>query len=717
MQYVGLALGTVSKTWNSINPSTLSGAIDVVVVKQKSGKMNCSPFHVRFGKLSLLRPSHKGVHFFVNDKKIDVQMKLSDGGEAFFVFKTEENVPSSMITSPLLSPTGSPEGTAHWASDEEVDYLDINTATTLTATDLSTPCVREVFGQNQLNDEPLREPLAASTNSTPEGVTKILDSLSLETRPNKNATENYDGSDSAAEARANRGSTVMFSERSTTAMATMPSSLLSTTVDAALKSIPHVHAGNQVSHLKDEVVPSLPKHEDYDLGEISSTDTGDVSSRLGGDADPRSTGIENELAPADHDSTKGVNMLTGLTDDIPSDSSASLWKDDRIDSLVQRLGHISLPNLDDGKEVIMDVSGYKPDSQNTRVLESVVNEVLQRRNTPSQSPAAPRSPSMSPPMSQWFESAPSSPASVGSLRRSHYVKTLRLTSSILSTLGLRPGVNKMEFVVPSNKASLTANIHLWDVDTPVVVSDIDGTITKSDALGHVMTMIGRDWTHAGVGKLYMDISNNGYNIMYLTSRSAGQADATRSYLSSIEQDGYKLPSGPVILSPERTMAALHREVIMKKPEIFKISCLKDIAKLYGIEDGTPFYAGFGNRITDAIAYRTVGIPPTKIFTIDSSSNVRLEMLPVPSSYMQISDVVDQMFPPVGTRSYAAAESFNDASFWRSPLPALSDAESNDDFPSEDTQNVLDEEEEEDDYDDDYDSDSVYDMVETLETQC
>lgn len=30
--------GSVSKTWNSINPATLSGAIDVVVVEQEDGK-------------------------------------------------------------------------------------------------------------------------------------------------------------------------------------------------------------------------------------------------------------------------------------------------------------------------------------------------------------------------------------------------------------------------------------------------------------------------------------------------------------------------------------------------------------------------------------------------------------------------------------------------------------------------------------------------------
>ena len=39
----------------------MSGAIDVIVVEQENGDLACSPFHVRFGKLSLLLPSEKKV--------------------------------------------------------------------------------------------------------------------------------------------------------------------------------------------------------------------------------------------------------------------------------------------------------------------------------------------------------------------------------------------------------------------------------------------------------------------------------------------------------------------------------------------------------------------------------------------------------------------------------------------------------------------------------
>ncbi len=46
--------------------------------------------------------------------------------------------------------------------------------------------------------------------------------------------------------------------------------------------------------------------------------------------------------------------------------------------------------------------------------------------------------------------------------------------------------------------------------------------------------------------------------MYLTSRAIGQADSTRYYLQGIKQNESQLPEGPVIMSPDRLMASLHR---------------------------------------------------------------------------------------------------------------------------------------------------------------
>jgi len=49
------------------------------------------------------------------------------------------------------------------------------------------------------------------------------------------------------------------------------------------------------------------------------------------------------------------------------------------------------------------------------------------------------------------------------------------------------------------------------------------------------------------------------------------------------------------------MTAFYREVIAKRPEEFKIECLKNIASLF--PNKNPFYAGFGNRIN--VSFRLV----------------------------------------------------------------------------------------------------------------
>lgn len=195
-------------------------------------------------------------------------------------------------------------------------------------------------------------------------------------------------------------------------------------------------------------------------------------------------------------------------------------------------------------------------------------------------------------------------------------------------------------------------------------------------------MIGRDWTHIGVAKLYTDIAANGYNIFYLTSRSVGQADTTRTYLNGVTQEGFKLPKGPVIMSPDRTMTALRRELYLRKPEVFKMACLRDILNLFD-QKRRPFYAGFGNRLTDALSYRSVNIPSTRIFTINSNAEVSLDLLTLnkyKNSYVTMRELVDHFFPPVGLLVTGGAEEFTDFNYWRdTPVDVedFSDSDSSD----------------------------------------
>lgn len=200
-------------------------------------------------------------------------------------------------------------------------------------------------------------------------------------------------------------------------------------------------------------------------------------------------------------------------------------------------------------------------------------------------------------------------------------------------------------------------------------------------------MIGRDWTHLGVAKLYTDIVANGYNILYLTSRSVGQADTTRAYLEGVVQDGIRLPKGPVILSPDRTIAALRREIYLRKPEVFKMACLRDILSLFGNEKNV-FYAGFGNRLTDALSYRSVNIPSNRIFTINSNAEVSIDILTLNkyrSSYVSMRELLDHFFPSIGLLVKSGGEEYTDFNYWRTPpldVDDFSGSESEEDFTSQ-----------------------------------
>eukprot|EP00092_Neocalanus_flemingeri_P008276 GFUD01008922.1.p1 GENE.GFUD01008922.1~~GFUD01008922.1.p1 ORF type:complete len:834 (-),score=220.43 GFUD01008922.1:54-2555(-) len=199
----------------------------------------------------------------------------------------------------------------------------------------------------------------------------------------------------------------------------------------------------------------------------------------------------------------------------------------------------------------------------------------------------------------------------------HFRKTLRLNNARIAEMNLMPGRNEVEFSVTTAFQGTTrckCHIFLWHHSDKVVISDIDGTITKSDVLGHILPVIGNDWAQSGVAQLFTKIRNNGYQIMYLSARAIGQASITKDYLQSVKQGDVCLPDGPIFLNPDSLYYAFRREVIDRNPEEFKIRCLKDIHTIF--EEKNPFFAGYGNRPNDAFAYRAVGIPVSRIFTIN-----------------------------------------------------------------------------------------------------
>ncbi|KAL4751111.1 hypothetical protein BDW72DRAFT_174416 [Aspergillus terricola var. indicus] len=665
MQYVRSISGSVSKTWNSINPATLSGAIDVIVIEQEDGTLACSPFHVRFGKFSLLRPYEKKVEFKVNGVKQDYAMKLGEGGEAFFVFPTTDEIPESMQTSPLISPMASPKmrSEENLSTLQEPEYLDLDHSKGANHPPLVSRTARAT------SDLGLITPVSQSDESTPE-------------RPARNSF----GADGKLDRAVSDGILPTGSHSRSTSAGDYGLQLQRPASASSNEDPDHLRRSQSPPpiSLKEAVSRAMSLSQKLSTSNIPSrvTDSGDLMLDMTGyksnEEDAlRAEVVARKILAEELEGNYDIGALIG------ADEHGNLWiySSEEAKEAANRRATLNAmrPGSAMSENAISD-PGYHSDSDN-----SLRDPSFQMRHHRAKSDVQPGMPT--PPQSP--------PNTVPAEPVRNYAKTLRLTSDQLKALKLKPGINDMSFSV--NKATCTANMYLWRGDTPIVISDIDGTITKSDALGHVLNMIGRDWTHAGVAKLYTDIVNNGYNIMYLTSRSVGQADTTRSYIYGVCQDGYRLPKGPTIMSPDRTMAALRREIYLRKPEVFKMACLRDILGLFNGKEN-PFYAGFGNRLTDALSYRSVNIPSSRIFTINSNAEVQLDLLSLnkyKSSYVSMRELVDHFFPPVSLLVQAGGEEYTDFMYWRDVPRDFDDISTTD---SEDESQADEEEEVDNEYD-------------------
>ncbi|KAG5582930.1 hypothetical protein H5410_053557 [Solanum commersonii] len=246
------------------------------------------------------------------------------------------------------------------------------------------------------------------------------------------------------------------------------------------------------------------------------------------------------------------------------------------------------------------------------------------------------------------------------------VRTNIPTSSQITSLNLKEGQNVVTFIFSTRvlgEQKVESHIYLWKWNAKIVISDVDGTITKSDVLGQFMPLVGKDWTHFGTARLFSAIKENGYQLLFLSARAIVQAYLTKNFLFNLKQDGKTLPTGPVVISPDGLFPSLYREVIRRAPHEFKIACLEDIKALFP-QDYNPFYAGFGNRDTDEFSYRKIGIPKGKIFIINPKGEVSINNQIDVKSYTSLHSLVDDMFPPT---SMAEQEDYNIWNYWKMPI--------------------------------------------------
>lgn len=226
-------------------------------------------------------------------------------------------------------------------------------------------------------------------------------------------------------------------------------------------------------------------------------------------------------------------------------------------------------------------------------------------------------------------------------------RTTTATSSQLSRLRLLPGNNSILFQVTTasgNVVTTESKVHLISNNSRIVVSDIDGTVTKSNIRGFLLPALGlSDWKHPGVVELYSKIWEQGYTMVYLTNRAIGQSDMTRQYIYSLTENQYKMPVGPILLQVESLLNAFQTEVITGQPEVNKIALL---SRIRGLFQTNPFVAGFGNKAWDILSYKALNIDPNMIFNVDEESNLVIEGSGLKTSYREIIDNINDIFPAI-----------------------------------------------------------------------
>jgi len=370
-------------------------------------------------------------------------MKLGEGGEAFFVFETMSDIPADLQTSPLVSPAASP-GPVSPISDSkttlgEPDYLNLeDDAASRNSSDV--PLVRRAQSDSgnpyhlSPNEDPVKRPNSGDWSKFYER------SVSEDVLPTTSRLMDLQSRIRGAAQGANE-------ELNQTPRPKSP------TLDpAAVLQRAHT-LSRKLS------ISNIPSHV---------TDNGDVMLDMHGykmeeEDNIQAEAIAKKILSEEFEGNYDLGSLMG------ADQQGNLWiyaSEDAKKEADRKAGMASLnagtSSLSPGQPDAFDAeSGYSSDGGRSVDVDGEPRQLATPPNTP---------PSTKDKMLQAAKAA-----TTGDPNR-NYAKTLRLTSNQLKSLDLKSGLNTMSFTV--NRATCTANMYLWKYNVPVVISDIDGTITK-----------------------------------------------------------------------------------------------------------------------------------------------------------------------------------------------------------------------------------------------
>lgn len=454
-----------------LNKSVLSGAMDAIVVRQKDGSFKSSNFYVRFGSLKIMKSKEKIVTIHVNAKEIPVKMKLSSKGDAYFI--------ESIVEKEEHNDKKNSKNKL-FNLDESVDSIKQQRSSSIPVISRHKNLNKEMdfydFNTEILNI--LKEDIKLQgrrSNAHKMKSSEVLTNL----KKDKLKIENDEIPDEANETKIKNYN---FNPKDSL----IKRNSYYENEESNLVSQPSIEISNCLVEILENTTNCekifnklLISQELFSSDPFKYLEDNNIVMK-----------IDNKIYPIKAGQFFIMHkLLYGCEPSVESLSKFLVLNNTGVFGALRKKKIIP----------IIDINDYKTQKQDIDYISRL--KINTQRN---------------------------------SINR----KTLCPTSEMISQFNLQPGKNNITFTCHSRITGtkvLHCEVHLWDYNDKIVISDVDGTITKSDVLGQIMPMFGKDWTHEGVSSLFNQISNNNYKILYLTARALCQSETTKNYLRSINQ--------------------------------------------------------------------------------------------------------------------------------------------------------------------------------------
>lgn len=372
-------------------------------------------------------------------------MKLGEGGEAFFIFETVGQVPEGLQTSPLVSPVSSP--------------------TQLPISPSSDPSTRDPEPLDLDAGFPKLPPLsrpAVNPLAMPERRAQSHDGLAMHAPHESQLSQSFPEDLSLAQRSESWSTSPALKSKSSpvgsgngsygTTQMTRKDDLIRPTSPPAL---PKAQALTRAMTLSEKLKSSNIASQVTDEGDLMLDVTGYKTTE---EQSLRAELIARQILSEEMEGDYDIGSLIGV------DEKGTLWiysSEESKEAAARKAAGFNsvLPPAMISSDAISDPGYQSDDTQSQKSIDHVTRH--DRRNSDS---------------GLGLLTPPVSPAGHGNESSRNYAKTLRLTSDQLKSLDLKPGANPVSYSV--NRAMCQAFMYLWKWDAPIVISDIDGTITK-----------------------------------------------------------------------------------------------------------------------------------------------------------------------------------------------------------------------------------------------